>query len=287
LPWAVKKSNAYSSNASFNRIQIEGDINVELYTDNRTPRVILHGQSANQNNTNITTDNGLLLIRKIKSRHSSSPITVEIHTHYLNSLTYRGHGNIIGHQLQSKLMDLSIDNDGRTSLEGNMILRNVSIKGHGETIISGVHGHIMKLNMIGYPRIQLTGEMDINALDLTGHGWISIFWVQSKVLKIHAADHVSIQMAGRVELLDIELWDFAHFNGRYLRGNTVFAKTHGRSIADISVIRTQHTLASDSSNIYFYNIPVMKADFMAYNGSVLDMREWESPFLTSYSHLNH
>jgi hypothetical protein len=52
------------------------------------------------------------------------------------------------------------------------------------------------------------------------------------------------------------------------------------------VVEAQHALAKGSSNIYFYDLPDMKADFMAENGSILDLREWERPFFREGSHLN-
>ena len=85
-----------------------------------------------------------------------------------------------------------------------------------------------------------------------------------------------------MDRLDVELWNTAHFNGRYLRAEHSFVKTHDRSLAEISVIRNQHTLASGKSNIYFYELPLTRADFMAFDGSVLDLREWEN-YYTPYN----
>ena len=93
-------------------------------------------------------------------------------------------------------------------------------------------------------------------------------------------------MAGIVGTLDMELQGSARFNGRYLRGTDVFAKTYDHSVADICVTKTQHTLASNSSNIYFHNLPKMKADFMAFDGAVLDMRDLSAPFLQEYTQYN-
>ena len=74
--------------------------------------------------------------------------------------------------------------------------------------------------------------------------------------------------------MEVELWNHADFNGRYLRASRAFVKTHDNSVAKISAVRRQHTLASDASDIYFYNLPEMRTDFMAYDGAVLDMRDW-------------
>ena len=66
----------------------------------------------------------------------------------------------------------------------------------------------------------------------------------------------------------------SQFKGRYLRAQRSFVKTHDQSVAEISAVNHQSNLATDASDIYYFNIPNTRADFMAFNGSVLDMREW-------------
>ena len=107
---------------------------------------------------------------------------------------------------------------------------------------------------------------------LVKDGRLSLYWVKSRELTIRARGKSFIQLAGVVDKLDVELWGQAHFGGRYLRAMRSFVKTHNQSVAEISAVKRQHTLASDTSDIHFYNIPTMKADFMANNGAVLDMR---------------
>ena len=54
-------------------------------------------------------------------------------------------------------------------------------------------------------------------------------------------------------------------------------KTHSTAIAQIPGVRSQHTLALDSSKIDFFNVPTMKTDFAAEHGEMLDLREWTMP----------
>ncbi len=271
---------------TFSRVEVDGDINVTLYTGDSHPRVVLFGDAAEKSRVKIVVKNGLLQIKKGKSTVNPGPIRAEIHARYLTDFTFKGKGVITGKGIQSRLMDITIDNDGQTQLQGHMALRNLTIKGSGHTQIEGLQGRIVNIKLAGSPHVQLSGVVELTSLNLEGKGWFSLYWVKSNALKLWARDDVFVQLAGRVQNLDIELWNNAHFNGRYLRGISVFAKTHDCSTADISVVEKQHTLALDSSNIYFYNLPEMKADFMAYNGSVLDMREWESPFLKPYTRYN-
>jgi hypothetical protein len=84
----------------------------------------------------------------------------------------------------------------------------------------------------------------------------------------------------------VELWGVAQFKGRYLRAQRSFVKTHDKSVAEISTVNHQSNLATDASDIYYYNIPNTRADFMAYNGSVLDMREWDRADMQNFNRYN-
>ena len=95
-----------------------------------------------------------------------------------------------------------------------------------------------------------------------------------------------IQLAGIVNRLEVELWGAARFKGRYLRAQRSFVKTHDKSVAEISAVNHQSTLATDASDIYYYNIPDTRADFMAFNGSVLNMREWSLYELQEFTRYN-
>ncbi len=272
--------------APFTRVQVDGNIDVTLLTGDLNPRVILHGDPRGMQDVEITVKNGLLHINEGKGSPHFGRIRAEIRTHYLTSFAYRGAGEVVGNNLQSRMLDLSINNKGKTVFMGKITLRKLDVSGSGNTQINGITGHKCLIKVSGKAHVQLVGTLDVTSLQMDDNAWISLYWMQSRTLKIQARDHAFIQMAGIADLLDVELWDNARFNGRYLRGTRVFTKTHDNTVADICVLKTQHTLASDNSNIYFHNLPNMKADFMAYDGSVLDMREWDLPVIQEYTQYN-
>lgn len=258
---------------AFNRVQVDGNIDVTLNTGAPNPRALLHGDPTDLAHVKMSVKYGLLHIEVDNGYPHHGAMHVDIHTHYLNAFKYTGKGTIIGTNLHSRLLDLSIANKGSTRLQGQIAVHNLTIVGPGYTQIKGITGQMLNIKIKGNARVQLAGMIDATSLNIKD-GWLSLYWVDSKALRIRARGHSFVQMAGRVQTLDIELWDKARFNGRYLRGSYVFTKTHNESIADINVLKRRHSLATDTSNIYFHNLPDMKTDFMAYNGSVLDLREW-------------
>jgi len=181
---------------------------------------------------------------------------------------------------------LVIDNQGSTTLKGTLGVRKLQLSGAGAVEINGINSPALQVKLTGKSHVKLGGFANLSSLDLNNDSWVSMYWVKSKALTIRGHGRTFIQLAGIAEHLDVELWDNAHFNGRYLRAERSFVKTHGKSVAEIAAVKRQHTLATDTSDILFYNIPVMKADFMAYNGAVLDMRDLSQPFIQEYDQYN-
>ena len=128
--------------------------------------------------------------------------------------------------------------------------------------------------------------MALAHLDISDEAQLSLNWVSTPALILRAKDKAFVQLAGVTHKLDAVMCDQSRFQGRYLRAKHAYVKTFGTSVAEISALKVQHTLASDGSDIRFYALPVMKTDFMAFNGSVLDMRDWDDPYIKSYHPYN-
>lgn len=270
----------------FTRVVIHGNIDVTLHTGESKSSVVLSGDTLSFPEVKTSIHNGLLRITVGKGYPHFGRIHADIRTRFLSSFDYKGNGTVIAPHLKSGRLDLAINNEGKTLIKGHIALHRLLLAGTGYTQIDGITSHASQIQVTGKTHAQLSGVIDVTSLNLAGDSSISLYWVKSNVLKIRAKDKAFVQIAGVVHTLDAVLKDKAHFNGRYLRGTHVFVKTFDHSIADICVIKTQHTLASGASNIYFHNLPKMKADFMAMNGSVLDMHEWGTPEQQEYTPYN-
>jgi hypothetical protein len=271
---------------AFNHIVVNGALNVNLYTGDPRPHVVLRGDPRDISQLVTKVVNNTLTVAYVKGKPKYGSVLVEIHTRNLNSFVYAGGGEINGQHIRSNSLDLDISNPGRTRLNGNIHLTSLELDGPGYTEIGGVTANHLQLSLSGKAKVQLIGVANLSNIDLDGDGWFGVYWVNSNLLTVRARGKSTIKLAGIANKLDLELWDRAHFNGRYLRTRTVFAKTHNHSVAEITTLKRQHTLATEASDIYFYKIPEMKADFMAYNGSVLDMRGWNPDNLEDYNRYN-
>ncbi|STX52834.1 Protein of uncharacterised function (DUF2807) [Legionella busanensis] len=271
---------------AFNDVFVQGKMNVSLHTGYAKSKVILRGDPRDLVQINMSVDNSRLFVSLLDAFPQHGPINIEIRTRHLNTFSYQGIGTITGPHLNSGLLDLFITNPGKTTLGGNINLGRLEVHGSSYVSINGIKSSNLQLVVTGNPTIQLSGVVNLSNLDLKGDANISLYWIKSDWLTIRGRGHSVIQLAGIVNKLDLELWGYAHFKGRYLRAKRLFAKTHQHAVAELLAIKRQHTLATDASDIYFYEIPDMKTDFMAFDGAVLDMRDLNSPFVEEYTRYN-
>ncbi len=279
----VKQSRAV---ASFNRVYVDGKIDVTFHTGSSSPHVIVTADPRDLSYVTTTVYNGSLHVTIGAGYPHFGRVKIEIYSHYLNDFEYHGAGIIKAQGLRTSLLDLLLDNQGETKLQGNIGLHQLKVMGSGYTEIRGIQSAGLLINLSGKAKVRLAGVVNISRLDLNKDSWLSLYWVKSRLLTIRARDNSKLQLAGVADKLDVELWGAAQFKGRYLRAERAFVKTHDKSVAEISAVKRQHTLARDASDIQFFNIPVMKADFMANNGAVLDMRDLNSPFIQEYNQYN-
>lgn len=261
-------------------IKITGNMHVRLHTSNAKPRLILRGDRKDLIYLKrIMSKNSLdLSIDKMHPRFGS--ISIDITTKRIRSFSYKGSGLVEGHDLQASPLALAIDNSGKTSLSGNIVLSKVSIDGGGYTHLKVAGSNQLKLTLLGTSTLDLTGgALNLGCLDLRGPSRLNMRWIKAPHLKIFARNRAFLQLSGVTQNLEIELWDQAHFKGRYLRTKRVWVKTHQRSIAEISAERRQSSLALDASDIYYFILPDIQTNFMRHQGAVLDLRDHsENPF---------
>lgn len=286
LPPTVKSGQIQRQIPAFTRVYVKGRLNINLHTGAAHPHIVLHGDPRDIPFVMTQVVNGVLRVTLDQTYPRFGGITVDIYSRYLNSFEYHGVGQIRGTGLRTSLLDLIIDNKGRTTLQGQIGLRKLDLRSDGYVEIMGVNSPYLVINTSGKATVKLGGVVNLTTLDMKKDGRFSLFWVKSKELNIRGRGKAFIQLAGIVDKLYVELWGSARFNGRYLRAERSFVKTHNKSVAEISAVKRQHTLATDTSDIHFYNIPTMKADFMAFDGAVLDMRDLSSPFLQEYTQYN-
>lgn len=265
--------------SAFSQVDVQGRVNVNLHTGYKKPLLIVRGDPRDLAELQSTVNTQTLYIRFTGGAPRYGQVNVDVHGGSLDKVRYVGSGMLTGSQLNTRLLDLDLENQGTTRLGGSLGIQDLTVKGKGLVQLSGVHSYNMGINLIGDPKVQIAGAAHLSKLTMTGDGSLSMYWVKGYNLAITAKNKARLQLAGAVNHLELDLHGMAQFKGRYLRAQRSFVKTYDRSIAEISSVNHQSSLASDASDIYYYNIPTTRADFMAFDGSVLDMRDLSSPYM--------
>ncbi|MBL7481743.1 GIN domain-containing protein [Legionella bononiensis] len=284
--YSTSSTNQYRQVAAFNQVDVQGQINIHLHTGYKKPQVILTGDPRDLAQVNTVVSNGTLYLALGKGFPRFGAVNADIRGRFLNGVRYVGAGSIRGSQLHTSYLNLYLANPGTTRLAGTIGLQRLEVVGDGLTQINGISSRNLKIYLKGNPKVQLTGFANLARLNIDGDAWLSLYWIKSNNIIIRAKKAAKVQLAGVVNRLDVELWGVAQFKGRYLRAQRSFVKTHDKSVAEISAVNHQSNLATDASDIYYFNIPTTRADFMAFNGSVLDLREWSQFDMEDFNRYN-
>lgn len=277
----------YRKVSSFNQVDAEGLIDVTLHTGYKDPQVVLRGDPRDLQQVKTMVANNMLYVTLAQGFPKFGPVHADIQARFLNRVIYKGKGLLTGNQLHTSVLDLILLNEGTTRLGGSLGLRQLVVGGNGLTELSGINSRGLQIKFLkGNPRVHLAGMANLTSLITNTNVSLSMYWLKSDTLTIRAKNRARIQLAGVVNRLDVELAGYAYFKGRHLRAQRSFVKTHDHAVAEISSVNHQSTLALGASNIYYYNLPNTRADFMAYNGSVLDMREWNRIDIRDFDRYN-
>ncbi len=259
---------------NFSRVAVKGTMHIRLHTANQS-KIVVSADARDVKNLQAHVVNGQLYLAMARGYPKFSAVTVDVYTRYLTVFSYVGNGTVTASNLRTSSLALNLDNAGNTNIRGQIGLHSLHVTGTGQTQIAGVKGHGLRVSLAKRAKVKLAGMLQVTTIDIKDHAWLSIFWLHSDTLRVRGRGNSFLQLAGIADRAEVELWDNARFYGRYLRAEQSFIKTHRHALAEIAVLRHQHTFATDQSNIYFYNLPLDRADFMARSGSVLDLRGWD------------
>ncbi len=281
--------------SDFQQVYVHGPFNVRLHT-HRHQKASLKIESYPSDLKHIYSyvKDGVLYVSdgKEKARIGRRQFlmqhpTLDINIPEFHGLTYKGEGDIEAHRIRSSLLDLWIMNDKKAVFDGRMNLRHLTLIGQGCTKITGIRSRELSIKLEGAPKVELKGDANLKRVEMDGRGVLDLYWVKSHDLIVRLNGSSQLKLAGKVNRLDGVFSGHSHFSGQYLRVKEAFVKTHDEATADMVAVENQHALATHKSDIYYHNLPPTKTDFMAQNGSILDMRPEALKEEQKYTIYNH
>lgn len=266
---------------SFTQVHIDGPFNVRLHTNKKhKPGIKVRGDVMDLVRIQTYVKRHVLYIKiyEKRERFGSKPrlrmgsADLDINVPNLHRFTYQGQGVITAHKIQANPIDISIDNHKNSNWSGRIGLRYLVLQGKGNTNITGINSPNLSVKLAGSPHAILRGEANLRRLYSEGDGWLNFYWVKGGRVMVRSIGSTRVSLAGSVELLDGCFSGKTRFDGHYLRAKESFIKTHDEAVAEISTVNDQHTLAQGASDIYYYNRPARRTDYMEGDAAVLDMR---------------
>ncbi|MEE9451751.1 MAG: DUF2807 domain-containing protein [Gammaproteobacteria bacterium] len=264
----------------FNVVRASGDVNIHIISDPGNYAVRLIGGEKESAEVEVRVLDNVLYVHRDPSKSDQEPLA-EIYVDSLYQLDYTGDANVFAGNLDSALLDVTVDTQGTVSLAGKIGLRELSVQGSGKVDIDGIVSRELAVTLEGSAKVVLHGHADLETLDYTGSGEIIFPTVNSTELDINGSGSAYVELGGKVNKLNVKLNDSALFNGKSLVAQQANIKTYQQSLAEIHVVGAQEALASDESNIYYYQEPKFKANYMAEDGSVLYMGVLSTPVYPS------
>lgn len=270
IPPYVTKQHALPT---FTGIEADGAFDITLIQGNEKPYVKLSGYRQMVDAIQpIVTDEMLHIHAKSVPIQDATRVKVEVHMPYVNRIRYTGHATVSGQGIKSALLDIDVDGDGHVDLDGRLAVRNLAADGTAHVKLRGVDSNNLNIHLGDAAVLDIDGKARLRKLDVSGRSVLHMQWIDSPELIVQTRDMAQVKLAGAAKLLRAEAWDRSVIDAKYLRAERAFVKTYNTALAELNVSETQGTLASNESNIYFYNDADLHADFMAHEGSVLDMQ---------------
>jgi hypothetical protein len=259
----------------FIRLDIKANVNLHIHTGARRAWFSVNGDTRDLDEIKweVKKNKNTLRIRLDGRYPKHGPITVDVGLRELYDIKYIGKGNIIGRRLYSNQLDVKIKNGENTTtlLEGHMNLNRVMLRGAGNMELRDTASQSMQLYLGGKVRVKISGIMRLKSLTMHRNAALIVSHARSKFLNITMAGSSRAKLSGHAQFVIANLEGASQLNARGLRINEAFVKTQDNAIAQIYVLNKQHTLATDQSNIYYYNKPTYNTNFMGKNGAVLNL----------------
>ncbi|MBS0357847.1 MAG: DUF2807 domain-containing protein [Proteobacteria bacterium] len=257
---------------SFSAVDVNANVDLKILVGGKYRQSVkVIGDAASVNNLLGIVKEGTLYITVKDQAKPQRRVDIVIHTPYLLKLVVGGSANATVRDLNNMSLTVVGTGSGQIDLSGEVNLQQLDLSGTSKVNIKNIRSRNLAIKVNGKNIVHIKGAAALNQLDFSGEGWLGMYWVDSPLLYVTGRGNAYAELGGRVKTLNAEIYDKAFFNAQYLRTQHSYVKTHTEARADLQVTEDQNTLAMDQSNIYYYKMPKLKADYMTGSGAVLDM----------------
>lgn len=256
-------SNALANNiiskefitAPFSSINVSNQINVKIIETRNTPSLCITGDSNSVHHVYAAVRDGILYLSMAPDYQADadSSIIAFVKSCPIHELTTGGSGSVTGDHL-TRLSTVTANGSGSINITGKKLdLQSVNVGQAATVNIIGIDSHRLNVNNSSSGQVNLGGSMVLQNLNYSGNGPINIYWIDSTDVKVTGNGTGKIFLAGTAGLLDTTLSNSTTLDARYLRAKRGFINTRDNARADVWAHCNLNSLATGSSNIYYYN----------------------------------
>lgn len=290
-------------------VTVDGDFQVQIEGRAECNNVFIIGPNSATRQVVVEVMNNTLYIHKVKdSKQCLKNVIVRINIHNLRALRNLGTSNIYGRDVMSDHLMIRSCDCGNIFLSGNMNVARINQTGNGTIAIIGAYAPCLTIRAVGNGNVKVCGHVgiqniyhqgngDVTVLDADTHsldidasgkgttnvlGYVNlkkvcasdcarvyVYWVSSNSLYVTETGNARIGLAGAVTNMNVDITDGSRFEGQYLRGDTIYARTRKAAHANITSDNKIFASALDNSSIYILGSPKMVSRYMSQNGAII------------------
>ena len=257
---------------AFTALNISGPFEVKLKQSNRH-QVTLTGPSHLINQIQLEEINEVLLLSLPYEALSGqiAVIRAEISAPHIHEVLLDGTQGFTAEKFDSEVIALKLNNFNYANFSGQLGVRALEITGEGRLTLQGISSQTLNIAASGNSHLELRGMANIGTLTFSDNATVDMYWLDSPQLIIRGSGQAVARLAGIVGVMHADLTQNAYLDARALRTKEAYVKAFDHSNAEITVLDIQNVLASNSSTVYFHKNSGLMNNFMAYEGSVLDV----------------
>lgn len=163
-----------------------------------------------------------------------------------------GSGNVTVLNANTPNLTLTVMGNGNVNVNGKLRIKHILHAGDGEVNIVGAVTDALSIDASGNGITNINGYANVNSISAGDNSRVYLYWARSVGLHVYESQHAHVGLAGTASSLHLNLTGTSRFDGSYLEGENVYAKTLEFAHANVTVRNKLFASATGNSSIYFY-----------------------------------
>lgn len=271
IPSPIQKGGKRMKLRRFTELEVIGPFNVKIRPTGGRQHISIKGPKQTLQHLSAVIQDNRLKLEIDEDAKVFDNAEVLLETDALDYLVMKGDNNLDMRGLNPKNFYVDLATTGNVLIEGKKIgLRKLELDGSANIIFRGVSSKALTIESNRADKVAIEGVARLTKLFYGDKSRISVFWVDSPELQIIGSGVGFVRLAGHVSVLEARTYNHATLDAKYLRASKSFVKSYNASNVHLQTIKEQNVLASNGSNVYYYNPSKLRSGFMSESGNVFD-----------------